>query len=106
MKRSRINRIIAEARETFQDYRCKLPSWAFWGPQDWDSVGEEADEIRRHGLGWIVTDFGTDEFEKFGLVLFVARNGHVHNDQPSTTKTYAEKFMIVRPGQITPFHFH
>ena len=45
MKRSRINRIIAEARETFQDYRCKLPPWAFWGPQDWDSVGEETDEI-------------------------------------------------------------
>ncbi len=106
MKRSQINRIIAEAREHFCEYKCNLPGWAFWSPNDWAQVGSEADEIRRHGLGWIVTDFGTNEFDKFGLVLFVARNGHLHNNSSVTTKTYAEKFMIVRSGQMTPFHFH
>src|SRR5438105_1842877 len=106
MKRSQINRIIAEAQQTLSDYHCHLPHWAFWTPEQWEEVGDEASEIRKHGLGWLVTDFGTGEFEKFGLVLFVARNGHLHNDQPITTKTYAEKFMIVRSGQITPFHFH
>lgn len=106
MKRSQINRVIEEARGQFAEWQCNLPEWAFWSPRKWSEVGAEADEIRQHGLGWIVTDFGTNEFEKFGLVLFVARNGRLHNGEPATTKTYAEKFMIVRPGQITPFHFH
>jgi len=22
------------------------------------------------------------------------------------TKTYAEKYMVVQPGQVTPWHFH
>lgn len=106
MKRSQINRIIEEARERFHEYHCHLPDWAFWGPENWKSVGATANEILKHGLGWIVTDFGTNEFDNFGLVIFVARNGHLHNGKPMTTKTYAEKFMIVRPGQVTPFHFH
>jgi D-lyxose ketol-isomerase len=106
LKRSEINKIIEEARKHFQQHQCHLPGWAFWGPKDWESLGREGDEIRKHGLGWIVTDFGTGEFEKFGLVLFVARNGHLHREEPLTTKTYAEKFMVVRSGQITPFHFH
>jgi D-lyxose ketol-isomerase len=106
MKRSQINRIIEEAREQFAEYKCNLPEWAFWSPAQWAEIGPSADEIRQHGLGWAVTDFGTNEFEKFGLVLFIARNGHLRKEQPVTTKTYAEKFMIVRSGQITPFHFH
>ncbi len=106
MKRSQINRIIEEAREHFHAFNCHLPPWAFWNPEKWIEQGPEAEEIRHHGLGWIVTDFGTNEFEKFGLVLFVARNGHLHNGSPETTKTYAEKFMIVRSGQVTPYHFH
>lgn len=106
MRRSQINRIIEEAREHFQNFACHLPEWAFWSPDQWQQVGSSASEVFNHGLGWIVTDFGSNEFEKFGLVIFVARNGHFHNEIPSTTKTYAEKFLLVRSGQITPFHFH
>ncbi|HEY9755165.1 MAG TPA: D-lyxose/D-mannose family sugar isomerase [Oculatellaceae cyanobacterium] len=106
MKRSQINRIIEEAREHLTNYRCNLPAWAFWSPSDWENCTEDATEIKRHGLGWIVTDFGSDEFDKYGLVLFVARNGCLHQNKPLTTKTYAEKFMLVKPGQTTPYHFH
>ena len=39
-----------------------------------------------------------------GLVLFTLRNGRP--DDPKNRKIYAEKIMMVREGQITPFHFH
>jgi D-lyxose ketol-isomerase len=105
MKRSQINRIIEESRQHFADFKCALPKWAFWSPQEWQDA-EGIGEISKHGLGWIVTDFGTGEFEKFGLVLFVARNGCLHEGAPITSKTYAEKFMLVKSGQTTPYHFH
>jgi D-lyxose ketol-isomerase len=106
VKRSQINHIIEEAREHLANYRCHLPAWAFFSPADWENCQQDASEIKRHGLGWIVTDFGTGEFEKFGLVLFVVRNGCLHENKPVTTKTYAEKYMVVQPGQTTPYHFH
>lgn len=106
MKRSQINSAIDQALETLQEYRFKLPPWAHWTAADWKNAGCEADEIRNHNLGWIVTDFGSREFSKVGLIIFVVRNGCLHNNEPVTTKTYAEKYMIVQPGQITPYHFH
>lgn len=106
MKRSQINRIISEAIELFDEKGVRLPPWAYWTRSDWKSVGREADEIRSHGLGWNLTDFASKDFEKVGLLLFVVRNGHMHNNEPVTTKTYAEKYMVVQPGQITPWHFH
>ncbi|HEY9772962.1 MAG TPA: D-lyxose/D-mannose family sugar isomerase [Planktothrix sp.] len=106
MKRSEINRAIAEATEVLSQYRFSLPPWAYWTAKEWQNIGSEADEIRKHGLGWIVTDFGSGEFAKCGLIIFVARNGCLQEDKPTTTKTYAEKVMIVQPGQVTPYHFH
>jgi len=35
--------------------------------------------------------------------LFTLRNGHAAQ---RTGKRYAEKIMIVEPGQVTPWHFH
>ncbi len=106
MKRSQINRIISEAIDLFYEKGVRLPPWAYWTHSDWKSVGPEADEIRSHGLGWNLTDFANKDFEKVGLLLFVVRNGHMLHNKPVTTKTYAEKYMVVQPGQITPWHFH
>ncbi len=106
MKRSQINRIIEEAREQLSQAKCHLPKWAFWDLEQWQNAGSEMNEIRNHGLGWMVSDFGSGDFEKYGLVIFVVRNGCLKNHKPATTKTYAEKYMLVRPGQITPYHFH
>jgi hypothetical protein len=106
MKRSQINRVISEAIDLFNEKGIRLPPWAYWTKSDWQSVGDEADEIRSHGLGWNITDFGSNDFEKVGLLLFIVRNGHFFHNEPVTTKTYAEKYMVVQPAQITPWHFH
>ena len=44
------------------------------------------------------------DFAKFGLLLFTVRNGVPGVD--GHTKPYAEKMMVVQPGQVTPLHFH
>jgi len=106
MKRSEINRAVDGAIQLFHDCKFRLPTWAYWTAKEWQEAGAEADEIREHGLGWIVTDFGSGNFEKMGLLILVVRNGCLENNAPKTGKTYAEKFMAVRPGQVTPYHFH
>lgn len=107
MKRSQINRHIHDAIEFFESQRLKLPVWAYWTCQQWqEHLGEDSIEIRTHGMGWNVTDFGSGDFNKRGLILFILRNGLLREGKPQDTKTYAEKAMMVRPGQITPWHFH
>ena len=103
MKRSEINTFIREAEAFFQEHRFSLPPFANWSPEDWASRGHEADEIRTHRLGWDLTDFGSGDFLEIGLLLFTARNGDVED---AASKRYAEKIMIVREGQVTPWHFH
>jgi len=106
MKRSEIDRLIDEAVVFFDKHKLHLPPWARWSAEKWKGVGNEADEVRRHGMGWNVTDFGKGNFEKIGLLLCVIRNGCLDKGKPLTTKTYAEKAFMVKPGQVTPWHFH
>lgn len=107
MKRSRINRHIDEAMEFFHSHNLNLPPWAKWTCSQWqEHLGKETLEIRTHGMGWNVTDFGSGNFEKQGLLLFILRNGWLVDGKAQDTKTYAEKAMMVRPGQVTPWHFH
>lgn len=106
MNRSQINRTIDEAINFFDRHNFRLPGWAYWTVDDWRAIAEEADEIRQHQMGWNVTDFGKNNFEKLGLTLFIIRNGRLSKGKPQTSKTYAEKAMMVRPGQVTPWHFH
>ena len=54
-------------------------------------------------LGWDLTDFGSGDFEKIGLLLFTIRNG---SSDAGDAKNYAEKIMIAQVGQVTPIHFH
>ena len=105
MKRSQINAHILEAMKTFEQSSVKLPPFAYWKPEDWESKGPEIDEIRDNNLGWDMTDFGTGDFENFGLLLFTIRNGNYHHPD-KYPKTYAEKIMIVKENQVTPYHFH
>lgn len=89
--------------ETFlREKGFPLPPWAFWGPSDWKGKRETCGEIVANMLGWDITDFGLGRFEECGLVLFTLRNGNPAGDK----KPYAEKIMIVRENQETPFHFH
>lgn len=104
MKRSQINELMRESVAFAKQYNFHLPPFAFWTPQDWATKGPEADEIRQCMLGWDLTDFGSGDFHKLGLIMFTIRNGHTSN--PAYDKPYCEKLMIVEEEQITPMHFH
>jgi D-lyxose ketol-isomerase len=105
MKRSEINALIDDALKLLHEYQVRLPPFAYWTPADWEKKGPECDEIRQCKLGWDITDFGSGEFNRIGLVVFTVRNGH-HQLAPYTAKTYAEKILIVRENQHTPMHHH
>ena len=104
MKRSRINALIRVAEAFFVKHRFRLPPFGHWTPDQWSSKGHSADEIRKNCLGWDLTDFGRGSFESLGLLLFTSRNGDSGDHHDS--KCYAEKIMIVRERQVTPWHFH
>jgi hypothetical protein len=105
MKRSQINRCIQEFLDFAGRQQFCFPAWARRTPQEWSRTGREADEIRRCGLGWDVTDFGSGDFAKVGLTLFTLRNGQPGTAGPEA-KDYCEKVMMVREDQLTPYHFH
>ncbi len=104
MKRSEVNRILQEAADFVASRNWNLPPFAFWSRQEWESKEAEYDEIRDNMLGWDITDFGLGDFAQVGLVLFTLRNGNEQDARYS--KPYAEKILIVQPGQVTPCHFH
>ena len=101
MKRSKINSLIKESEAFFIGHRFLLPPFASWTPAEWQQKGPEANEIRDKALGWDVTDLAGGDFHKMGLILFTIRNG-----SPNDSKSYAEKIMVIRESQITPWHFH
>ena len=104
MKRSQINRAIARAEAVIAEKNFLLPPFARFLPEDWTDKTEEYNEIRENMLGWDVTDHGTGEFEKWGLVLFTIRNGNQKNK--AYPKPYAEKLLVLEEGQYCPCHFH
>ena len=104
MKRSEINRRIRDAEEFFAACRFLLPPFAFWSPREWAARAGEAEEVKRCGLGWDLTDFGSGDFDAKGLLLFTLRNGAAGGRE--YPKPYAEKIMIVGEDQLTPLHFH
>lgn len=106
MKRSEINTIMRQGIAFLERQRFLLPPFATWTPETWRTKGPECCEIVTQQLGWDITDFGSDDFAKTGLFLFTIRNGTAADLANPLGKTYAEKIMIVREGQLTPTHFH
>ena len=104
MKRSEINNYIREAKDFIHKMNFFLPPFAYWSLDEWKDKGPEYDEIRQNQLGWDLTDFGSGDYEKTGLLLFTIRNGNAYI--PSCQKTYAEKLLLVRQEQFTPYHYH
>jgi D-lyxose ketol-isomerase len=102
MKRSEINELIKESAAFFRQMNFNLPPWANWGPGDWKGKYDSCSEIVDNMLGWDLTDFGSGDFHKRGLILFTIRNGNIKKDR----KSYAEKAMIAEEMQETPTHFH
>ena len=104
MRRSEVNSLIERAVRFAGSYGFLLPPFAFWSPEEWRAKGHEADEIRDCMLGWDLTDFGSGEFPRVGLLMFTIRNGHLTDTR--YTKTYCEKMLMSEEKQITPMHFH
>ena len=102
MRRSEINRLIGSSIDFLRVMNFHLPPWAFRKPFEWKGQYLNCSEIVDNMLGWDLTDFGSGNFSKCGLVLFTLRNGNPVKDR----KPYAEKIMIVDELQETPMHFH
>lgn len=103
MKRSEINSLIKKSKVFFAKHNFLLPPFANWSPADWKSKGRECKEIVTNNLGWDLTDFGSGDFNKVGLLLFTIRNGSIKDENG---KPYAEKIIVVQEEQVTPAHFH
>jgi D-lyxose ketol-isomerase len=106
MKRSMINVLMRDAVEYFAQQKFYLPPFAYWRPADWRGKGPEVAEIVRDGLGWDITDYGLDQFQRYGLLLFTLRNGNPAAWREGKSKPYCEKIMIAEPGQEHQTHFH
>lgn len=102
MKRSEVNAIVEDAKLFFKNHQFLLPEWALWKPENWKNAYSNCYEIIDNHLGWDITDFGSGNFTKRGLVLFTIRNGNYSKKD----KMYCEKIMIVGEQQETPLHFH
>lgn len=103
IKRSELNKILKDAVNFLNKMNFILPPFAYWSPEEWQNKGSEYDEIRDNMLGWDITDFGSGDFWKTGLLLFTIRNGNMDKTD-KYPKTYAEKIMIVKEEQITPYN--
>ena len=106
MKRSEINHLIRESLSFLQECQFFLPPFAYWTPSVWAQKGEETREIVERKLGWDITDFGMNDFNKCGLILFTLRNGNMQSLKIGKGKLYAEKVLIVDVDQVTPMHYH
>ncbi len=104
MKRSELNKIMREAIDFIYKKNFCLPPFVYKSPDEWAKMGHEYDEIRDNMLGWDITDFGSGDFSKIGLLMITIRNGNFNDDRYK--KPYAEKLLIVEEEQITPLHFH
>lgn len=93
---------MRSALEFFAENKFNLPLWATYRPADWKGKYATHSEIIDNVLGWDLTDFGSGDFNKRGLLLFTVRNGNLQRDR----KSYCEKIMIAGVQQETPLHFH
>ncbi len=106
MKRSEVNRIMAEADEFIRSFGYILPPFAYWSPEEFRANADSAEAIVKSNLGWDITDFGLGDFTSTGLFLFTVRNGNVADLKKGRGMLYAEKAMISRKDQVTPMHRH
>lgn len=106
MKRSEINRIIADGEAFIRSHGYLLPPFADFTPAEMKARRGELGAVVDSGLGWDVTDYGKGDFAGTGLFLFTVRNGHAADLAAGRGMLYAEKIMISRRDQYSPMHRH
>lgn len=104
MKRSQINQSIIWAMDLLEKYNIKLPYFAYWTLDKWKLKKSKTKAIKEVMLGWDITDYGKDSYNKLGAVLFTLRNGSLNDSSIGTP--YAEKLIILKDGQRLPLHYH
>ena len=105
MKRSQINAALKELEAMCEKYRCYLPPFCHFSPEEWKRLGHEYDEVRDCMLGWDITDFGLGDFDRIGFSLITIRNG-CRSMPEKYPKVYAEKLLYLKEGQTASNHFH
>ena len=103
MKRSEINAALRSARAVCATQMFALPAWADWTLADHQAHPAQSAFLTERQIGWDVTDFGSGDFARRGLVLLCTRNGI---QGVATERPYAEKLLFVGVDQETPFHAH
>ncbi len=106
MKRSEINAILREGHAFMRSLGQVLPPFAHLAPNEVRARATAFRALVERGLGWDVTDFGSGDFVRTGLLLFTARNGRAADLSRGRGQVYAEKIMVSRRGQVTPMHRH
>ena len=106
MKRSEINAAIKWGEDLCKKHNITLPKFAYLKGDKAEFAKPERETIVKTMLGWDVTDFGTDDFEHCGAVLFTVRNGSIYDEALGTP--YAEKYIFMKEGseQEIPMHYH
>ena len=99
MKRSEINKALKELEAMCAKYKCYLPPFCNFTPEEWQEKGHEYDEVRDCMLGWDITDYGLGNFDKFGFSLITIRNG-CRTQPEKYPKVYAEKLLYLKEGQM------
>jgi len=106
MKRSQINRIMAQADELIRRHGFVLPPFAYWTPDDFAARKSRASSLIDARCGWDITDYGAGDFDRLGLFLFTLRNGRLADLRRGGGMCYAEKLLISRRDQLSPMHTH
>lgn len=106
MKRTSVNKIMAEANDMIRSYGFILPPFAYWSPDEFKSRSAETQQIIKARCGWDITDYGAGRFDEMGLFLFTLRNGRLADLQRGGGMCYAEKLLISRQDQLSPMHTH
>ena len=106
MKRSAINRIMAEADALIRRHGFVLPPFAHWSPDEFAARRTEAQALINARCGWDITDYGGGDFDRMGLFLFTLRNGRLADLKRGRGMCYAEKLLISRRDQLSPMHTH
>lgn len=106
MRRSEINRIMAEAEAFIARHGFVLPPFAAMTPAAMQARRAEIGGIVEARLGWDITDYGRGDFARCGLFLFTLRNGRLADLAAGRGMLYAEKLLISRENQLAPLHRH
>ena len=104
MRRSEVNEAIRNALSTLEKHHITLPPFGYLSAEEWRRLEPAGNRLRTNSMGWDVSDFGEGSFRSYGAVLFTLRNGNSRN--PSEGTPYAEKLIVLLPGQRLPLHFH